>query len=225
MNQQDGQPYYIVPKCDKEVEILYQDDALLVVNKPEFLLTVPGRAPENKDCVITRLQEKFPEAVIVHRLDLDTSGLLIVPIKRSAMSHIARQFQERKIKKRYEALVWGKVQETCGSIDLPLKADWENRPLQIVHFENGKAALTHYHNLGFDEPTQATRLALFPVTGRSHQLRIHCRQIGHPILGCDMYAHEHALAASKRLLLHACEISFEHPENGTLMTIKNEAPF
>lgn len=217
--------YYIVPKCNKEVEILYQDDFLLVVNKPEFLLTVPGRAPENKDCVITRLQENFPDAVIIHRLDLDTSGLLIVPIKREAMSHIARQFQERKVSKRYEAIVWGKVEEKSGSIELPIKADWENRPKQIIDFENGKKALTHYHLLGFDEDTQQSRLSLNPITGRSHQLRIHCKEIGHPIIGCDMYAHEEALAASPRLLLHACEISFTHPITKKTLHISSLAPF
>lgn len=217
--------YYIVPKCEKEVEILYQDDWLLVVNKPEFLLTVPGRAPENKDCVITRLQQDFPEAVIVHRLDLDTSGLLIVPIQRKTMSHIARQFQERKIEKRYEAIVWGKVKEQFGTIELPVKADWNNRPKQKIDFENGKHALTHYQKLDYLQEKQQTRLSLKPVTGRSHQLRIHCKEIGHPIIGCDMYAHEEALAASPRLLLHACEISFTHPETMENINIASPVPF
>ncbi len=217
--------YYIVPKCEKEVEILYQDEFLLVVNKPEFLLTVPGRAPENKDCVITRLQKHFPEAVIVHRLDLDTSGLLIVPIQREAMSHIARQFQERKINKRYEAIVWGKVAEQAGSIELPIKADWENRPKQIIDFEKGKNALTHYHVLEINESNQQSRLSLHPITGRSHQLRLHCKEIGHPIIGCDMYAHEQALAASPRLLLHACEISFTHPATKETLHISSPVPF
>jgi tRNA pseudouridine32 synthase/23S rRNA pseudouridine746 synthase len=225
MNEEEGQPYYIVPKCDKEVEILYEDEHLLVVNKPEFLLTVPGRAPENKDCVITRLQKNYPEAVIVHRLDLDTSGLLIVPIQREAMSHIARQFQERKIQKRYEAIVWGKVKESSGTIALPIKADWENRPLQMIHFEGGKRALTHYRRLDYCEKTDQTRLNLVPVTGRSHQLRIHCREIGHPIIGCDMYAHEEALRASERLLLHACEISFTHPATKKAIHVESTVPF
>jgi tRNA pseudouridine32 synthase/23S rRNA pseudouridine746 synthase len=233
MNEEPGQPYYIVPKCDKAVDILYQDEHLLVINKPEFLLSVPGRAPENKDCVITRLQENFPDAVMVHRLDLDTSGILIVPIVRSAMSHIARQFQERKIEKRYEAVVWGKVKEKAGCIELPIKADWENRPLQCIDFEGGKKANTHYrvlkdvdHSVAItDQQVEQTRLSLKPITGRSHQLRIHCREIGHPIIGCDMYAHKDALDACPRLLLHACEISFTHPHTGKKMTVESPVPF
>lgn len=225
MNEEDGQAYYIVPKCDKAVDILYQDDYLLVVNKPEFLLTVPGRAPENKDCVITRLKKDFPEAVIVHRLDLDTSGILIVPIVRSAMSHLARQFQERKIYKRYEAIVWGEVKEQIGEVDLPIIVDWENRPLQCINFETGRNALTHYQKLGFDVQTQQTRLELKPITGRSHQLRLHCREMGHPIIGCDLYAHPAARAASPRLLLHAKEISFTHPHTNERLTIQSPVPF
>ena len=225
MNEADGQPYYIVPKCDKEVEILYQDEHLLVVNKPEFLLSVPGRAPENKDCVITRLQKDFPDAVIVHRLDLDTSGILIVPINRPAMSHIARQFQERKINKRYEAIVWGEVLAQHGSIELPIKADWENRPKQMIHFDEGKKALTHFEKLSYCAENKQTRISLKPITGRSHQLRIHCREMGHPIIGCDMYAHKEALAASPRLLLHACEISFTHPVKNEILTIESPVPF
>lgn len=225
MNEAPGQAYYIVPKCEQEVKIIYQDEHLLVVNKPEFLLSVPGRAPENKDCVITRLQEQFPEAMIVHRLDLDTSGLLIVPIQRAAMSHLARQFQERKIYKRYQAVVWGKIRESAGSIELPIISDWVNRPKQRIDFLNGKHALTHYRILHIDHGTQQSRIELNPVTGRSHQLRIHCREIGHPIIGCDMYAHAEALAASKRLLLHASDISFTHPESGEKINVHSPVPF
>ena len=225
MNQEPGQAYYIVPKCEQEVKILYQDEHLLVVNKPEFLLSVPGRAPENKDCVITRLQQHFPEAVIVHRLDLDTSGLLIVPIKRAAMSHIARQFQERKIFKRYQALLWGKLKQSYGTIELPIKADWPNRPKQQIDFLEGKHALTHYRVLHVNHEKNQTRIELNPISGRSHQLRIHCRELGHPVLGCDMYAHPEALAASKRLLLHASDISFRHPETSEIISVHSPVPF
>jgi len=226
MTQTDNdQGYYIVPKCDKEIEILYQDECLLVINKPEFLLSVPGRAPENKDCVISRLQADFPNAVMVHRLDLDTSGILIVPIRRDAMSHIARQFQERSIEKEYEAIVWGAVNSKYGSISLPIKPDWQNRPKQCIDFEQGKQALTHYERLDFNSEKQQTRLALKPITGRSHQLRIHCKEIKHPIIGCDMYAHEAALAASPRLLLHGRYISFIHPLSNKRMFVESQAPF
>jgi len=225
MNQEPGQAYYIVPKCEQEVKILYQDEHLLVVNKPEFLLSVPGRAPENKDCVITRIQEQFPDAVIIHRLDLDTSGLLIIPIQRSAMSYLARQFQERKIHKRYQAVVWGKLKATYGTVELPIKADWINRPKQQIAISDGKHALTHYRVLDFDEDKNQTRVELNPITGRSHQLRIHCRELGHPVIGCDMYAHSEALAASKRLLLHASDISFRHPQSGEIISVHSPTPF
>src|SRR5690606_4705948 len=193
-------------------------------NKPEFLLTVPGRAPENQDCVIHRLQADFPDAVIVHRLDLDTSGILIVPIQRQAMSHIARQFQERKVHKRYEALVWGIPEARHGCIERPIKADWHNRPRQMIDYAGGKQAITHYEVIE-DLPEQKARLSLRPITGRSHQLRIHCRELGHPILGCDMYAHEEALAASPRLMLHACDISFTHPFTEEALCFSSPVPF
>lgn len=218
-------PYYIVPLCDKEVDILYQDDYLLVVEKPEFLLTVPGRAPENKDCLITRIQKTHPSAVIIHRLDLDTSGILIVPIERETMSKLARQFQEREIEKSYQALVWGKVEAQYGSIDLPIKTDWPNRPKQKIDISDGKKALTDFENLGYDAKTNATRLALYPVTGRTHQLRIHCMSFNHPIMGCDMYAHEQAFNAAPRLLLHAESIAFTHPKTNKRLSFRSKVPF
>ncbi len=203
---------YIVPRCDEPVDILYQDDHLLFVHKPPFLLSVPGRHPLNKDCMITRIQEHHPSATVVHRLDLDTSGLLVVPLEKSVHSHISRQFQERRVEKAYEAIVFGVLADDEGEIDLPIATDWPNRPLQKICYERGKQALTRYTVLSRD--SDRTRLLLKPTTGRSHQLRIHLASIGHPILGCDLYAHAEALSMSPRLLLHASQLGLEHPATG-----------
>ena len=203
--------YYIVPVCLKEPVTLFYDKHLLLVSKPEFLLSVPGRAKENKDCLITRLQTKQPSASIVHRLDLDTSGIMVIPLEKTVHSHISRQFQERQITKHYTAEVFGLLHEDHGCIELPIAKDWPNRPKQKIDFETGKSALTHWQVLKRFPEENKTRVLLKPVTGRTHQLRIHLSEIGHPILGCDMYAHEEALARSPRLLLHATYLAFKHP--------------
>lgn len=207
-------PPYIVPFCERQVEILYEDDDLLLVNKPDLLLSVPGRHRLNKDCMITRVQQKYPTATVVHRLDLDTSGIMVVALNKDCHRHISRQFQERKVNKSYHAVVYGLVEKDDGSVELPIKTDWENRPLQIICHENGKHALTHYQVLERDTAKNTTRLLLKPHTGRTHQLRIHMREIGHPILGCDMYAHQQALTMAPRLMLHATTLEFEHPTTG-----------
>ncbi|MFK7976541.1 MAG: pseudouridine synthase [Halioglobus sp.] len=205
-------PPYLVPHSQEEIRILYEDDDLLLVRKPDLLLSVPGRHPLNKDCMITRLQQTYPTASIVHRLDLDTSGIMVVPLNKPTHAHISRQFQERKVDKSYQAIVYGCVANDTGSIDLPIAADWENRPRQMICHERGKAALTHFEVLA--RMPDRTRLLLKPVTGRSHQLRIHLRELGHPILGCDMYAHPTALAMAPRMMLHATTLAFEHPTTG-----------
>ncbi len=209
-------PPYIVPHSQEEIRILYQDHDLLLVRKPDLLLSIPGRHPLNKDCLITRLQVDYPSASIVHRLDLDTSGIMIIPLNKPTHAHISRQFQERKVEKSYHAVVFGEVEADTGKVELPIRCDWERRPLQMIDHERGKYALTHYQVL--ERRGDRTRLLLKPVTGRSHQLRIHMRELGHPILGCDMYAHEKALAMADRLLLHATTIGFEHPTTGKWLT-------
>jgi tRNA pseudouridine32 synthase/23S rRNA pseudouridine746 synthase len=203
---------YLVPHSQEEIIILYADDDLLLVRKPDLLLSIPGRHPLNKDCLITRLQQDYPTASIVHRLDLDTSGIMVIPLNKPTHAHISRQFQERKVQKSYHAVVFGIVERDTGKVDLPIACDWENRPLQVICHERGKNALTHYQVLERQE--DRTRLLLQPVTGRSHQLRIHMRELGHPILGCDMYAHQAALDMADRLQLHATTLAFEHPTSG-----------
>ena len=203
---------YLVPHSQEAIVILYEDADLLLVRKPDLLLSIPGRHPLNKDCLITRLQRDYPTASIVHRLDLDTSGIMVIPLNRETHAHISRQFQQRQVKKSYHAVVYGVVQQDRGEVDLPIACDWENRPRQMICQERGKAALTRFEVLQRD--TDRTRLLLKPVTGRSHQLRIHMRELGHPILGCDMYAHAAALARADRMLLHATVLGFEHPASG-----------
>ncbi len=216
-------PPYLVPHSDEPIRILHRDEQLLLVRKPHLLLSVPGRHPLNRDCLISRLQRDYPGARIVHRLDLDTSGIMVIPLTPDAQSHIARQFQQRRVEKRYEAVVFGDVAADRGEVDLPIACDWANRPRQKICHQNGKAALTRYRVL--ERRGDRTRLELAPVTGRSHQLRIHMRELGHPILGCDMYAHPRALGMAARLLLHATELSFEHPLSGEVLRGRCPADF
>ncbi|MEE4145162.1 MAG: pseudouridine synthase [Halieaceae bacterium] len=203
---------YLVPHSQEEIRILHEDDDLLLVRKPDLLLSIPGRHPLNKDCLVTRLQRTYPSASIVHRLDLDTSGIMVIPLNKPAHAHISRQFQQRQVEKSYHAVVCGLVREDRGEIDLPIACDWDNRPRQMICHERGRPALTRFEVLARD--TDRTRVLLQPVTGRSHQLRIHMRELGHPILGCDMYAHPEALAMAPRLMLHATTLAFEHPRTG-----------
>jgi tRNA pseudouridine32 synthase/23S rRNA pseudouridine746 synthase len=213
-------PPYLVPHSQEAIKILHQDGDLLLVRKPDLLLSIPGRHPLNKDCLITRLRVEFPSASIVHRLDLDTSGIMIIPLNKPCHAHISRQFQERRVEKSYHAIVYGNVANDSGEIDLPIAPDWTDRPRQKICHERGKSALTRYEVLRREE--DRTRLLLKPVTGRSHQLRIHLRELGHPILGCDMYAHDEALGMADRLMLHATTLAFEHP--GTGLPIAGECP-
>jgi tRNA pseudouridine32 synthase / 23S rRNA pseudouridine746 synthase len=205
---------FIVPTCHENIEILYQDEDLLMANKPTTLLSVPGRHPANRDCLISRIQQSKPEARIVHRLDMDTSGVMVVALTTHSHRELNRQFAQREVSKRYEAVVFGLVDKDRGSIDAPLCSDWPNRPKQKIDPENGKTALTHYEVLSRNEQVGQTRLSLTPVTGRSHQLRIHLAHLGHPILGCSFYAHELAFEQSTRLLLHATYLSVTHPVSG-----------
>ena len=218
----DDTPPYQVPHSQEFIRLLFRDPHLLIVDKPTLLLSVPGRHPLNHDCLLNRLSHRYPGVSAVHRLDLDTSGVMVIPRHREALSRLARQFQERRIDKTYIARVAGHVAADVGECDLPLIADWPNRPKQKVCFETGKQALTRWEVLSRDDSTSL--LLLTPVTGRSHQLRIHMREIGHPILGCDFYAPEAALNAAPRLLLHATSLRFSHPVSGEVLTARSPAP-
>lgn len=212
------------PPLEPWLHVLYQDDHIMVVNKPSGLLSVPGRQPEHKDSVMTRIQRDYPAAESVHRLDMATSGVIIVALTKAAERELKRQFREREPAKRYQARVWGHPAAEKGVIDLPLICDWPNRPKQMVCFENGKAAQTEYQVLEY-EATNSARVKLKPITGRSHQLRVHLLALGHPILGDRFYAHDEALAMASRLQLHAESLTITHPAFGNSMTFRQPAGF
>ncbi len=212
------------PPHDPWLLILYQDEHIVVVNKPSGLLSVPGRAPENKDSVMTRIQVDYPAAQSIHRLDMATSGVIVVALTKAAERELKRQFREREPKKSYIARVWGYLVQDQGLIDLPLICDWPNRPKQKVCYETGKSAQTEYRVLSRDADG-TTRVKLSPITGRSHQLRVHMLAMGHPILGDGFYAHPEAKAMASRLQLHAQELCITHPELETLMHFKCETTF
>lgn len=202
--------------------ILHHDHELLLVDKPSGLLSVPGKGENLADCLIARVQAVFPEALLVHRLDRDTSGVMVFALTPHAQRHLGLQFEKRQVKKTYLARVFGRVEEREGTVDLPLIVDWPNRPKQHVDFENGKPAVTDWKVLRYEE--NATRMRLFPQTGRSHQLRVHMLELGHPILGDPFYATGEARDAP-RLMLHAESLRLRHPDGGKGLTIKAKCPF
>ncbi|MBT0585367.1 pseudouridine synthase [Alteromonas oceanisediminis] len=200
------------PPVSPYLRFLYRDDSLLVVEKPSGLLSVKGRAQAHFDSIQTRVQRVYPTASIVHRLDMATSGLLLMALTKDANRELSRQFQQREVSKTYFARVHGHPIEDAGRIELPLICDWPNRPKQMVDHENGKPSTTDYRVISRD--SFSSLVALSPITGRSHQLRVHMQAIGHPILGDRLYAEGHALNVSNRLLLHAQAIAFKHPLHG-----------
>lgn len=204
------------------LNILHEDAHIVVVDKPAGLLSVPGRGPELADCLITRLQQVFPEALLVHRLDRDTSGVMIFALTPHAQRNLSMQFEQRVTKKAYIARVAGEVAEKSGEIELPLIVDWPNRPRQMVCHETGKPALTLWTRVkvGGGE----SRLRLEPKTGRSHQLRVHCLSMGHPILGDPIYMPDR-FSEHPRMMLHSEELRVNHPENGVGMKFRSKAPF
>ncbi|QDX82266.1 RNA pseudouridine synthase [Denitratisoma sp. DHT3] len=206
--------------------ILYQDDALIVADKPAGLLSVPGRGPERQDCLAARVQAHCADARIVHRLDMDTSGLLLLARGLEMLRRMSRAFEQRTVGKRYVALVHGHLAEDGGEIDLPLRCDWDNRPRQIVDLARGRRALTRYRVLerhGADAEA-VSRVELHPVTGRSHQLRVHLLSLGHPILGDPLYAPERA-GRQARMHLHAAHLSFIHPATQVPVSFDSPVPF
>lgn len=205
------------------LDILHVDTALLMVNKPSGLLSVPGRAEAHKDCLITRLQLLYPEALLIHRLDMDTSGLMVFARSKDAQRHISKQFENRQVAKTYVARVTGKPAQNSGTVDLPLIVDWPNRPLQMVDHTRGKQAITRWQILSSD--AHSTLIELYPETGRSHQLRVHMKALGHPIIGDRFYAPDDIASQSPRLLLHAEKISLIQPDSNELLTFLSPHPF
>lgn len=203
-------------------EIVHADHEILVVNKPSGLLSVPGRGPDKEDCLIARLRGAFPTVLLVHRLDLDTSGVIIFGLTPHAQRHLSKQFEDRRTKKAYVARVAGRLEPKTGRVDLPLIVDWPNRPRQKVDHEQGKPAQTDWRVMraGDDE----TRVRLLPLTGRSHQLRVHMAETGHPILGDPLYA-TGAAADHPRMMLHAESLRVKHPDSGVQQSFSAPVPF
>ena len=204
------------PPQEPWLDLVYCDDYIAVVNKPSGLLSVPGNQPQYYDSAMSRVKEKYGFCEPAHRLDMATSGILLFALSKAADRELKRQFREREPKKYYQALVWGHVEQDHGMVELPLICDWENRPRQKICFERGKRAVTFYDVLQ-RYPNNTTRVKLTPITGRSHQLRLHMLALGHPILGDKFYAHPQAKALSPRLCLHAESLQIQHPITGETM--------
>lgn len=205
------------------LEVIYEDDALLVLNKPSGLLSVPGRTPEKRDSLSYRAAQKFGEIHVVHRLDMETSGLMVLARSKESHRHLSRQFQDRQTKKGYTAVVTGLVAGDEGMVDLPLICDWPNRPRQMVDHEVGKPSQTLWQVLARDDALMQTRVWLTPITGRSHQLRVHMMALGHAILGDPFYADEAAFKVVPRLCLHATHLGLTHPDTAQWLDF-NAAP-
>ena len=206
----------IEPPAWDRAFIIHEDEALIVVDKPPGLPSVPGKAPGLQDCAASRVQQRHADARVVHRLDMATSGLLLFARGLEAQRHVGRQFEGREVEKIYVAVVSGVLRDEEGLIDLPLRTDWPNRPRQKVDATDGKPALTRWRVLGREG--DRSRLELRPLTGRSHQLRVHLLSIGHPIVGDDLYAPPAVASSSPRLLLHACRLTLRHPRSQAHMT-------
>jgi len=209
------------------LDVVFADDAIVVLNKPSGLLTVPGRGPEKADCLSKRVQARYPDALIVHRLDRDTSGLVVLARGLPAQRVLNLAFEQRRVDKRYTAVVTGllAVDGTWHEIDLPMLVDWPNRPKRTVNYQDGQRALTRWRCTQVDTERGTSRVELEPVTGRTHQLRVHMQAIGHPMLGDSLYATPEALAMSGRLLLHARSLSIPHPGDQQMREFTAPTPF
>lgn len=213
------------PPMHTGLDIAYADSALLIVNKPSGLLSVPGRGERFQDSLASRVMLEYPQALIVHRLDMQTSGLLVMALGPQAHRDLSALFQTRQVHKRYVAQVAGLMLADHGEVALPLITDWPHRPRQKVDWTEGKPALTRWQVASRDALHDTTRVELEPVTGRSHQLRVHMMSIGHAIVGDPLYASDAVRARADRLLLHAAELKFQHPQTGEWVHVVSPIPF
>jgi len=216
---------FVAPPCADDITILYQDDAILLINKPSGLLSLSGKNPLNLDSVHYRLVQQFPTALLLHRLDFGTSGIMIVALNKAVAAHINRQFQARTVVKTYQAVLAGHVAADEGDIELPIAKDPVNFPKLKICFETGKAASSHYQVLDRQTAPETTRVVFTPGTGRTHQLRIHSAGLGHPILGCDLYGTAESQGMTERLMLHATGVEFDHPISGDRISGISACPF
>ena len=213
------------PPADDGLPVIFSDDSLLVVNKPSGLLSVPGRGEDKQDCLLSRLQVEYNDVLIVHRLDMETSGLMVLARNKQAHRNLSQQFEKREVQKKYFAIVDDRIENAEGKIDLPLICDWPNRPRQVVDHAQGKPSITRYKVLRHDIEKNSTEVELEPETGRSHQLRVHLQSIGHPILGDRLYANEQQQLKAPRLLLHASSLKVIHPITTEPLRFICEVPF
>lgn len=213
------------PPFSTDLVLLHADEWLLAVDKPSGLLSVPGRGALAHDSAVQRLARDHHEVKVVHRLDMATSGLLLFALGLQAQRTLSHRFASREVHKAYVAVVAGEVQMDAGDIDAPLIADWPQRPRQKIDWVQGKPSLTHFQVIGRDAQKGTTRLALTPLTGRSHQLRVHLAHLGHPILGDALYAPPAVVQQASRLLLHACGIELLHPNGQDRLALRCQAPF
>lgn len=211
------------PPADQGLDLIWVDEHVVVVNKPSGLLSVPGRGEAFADCMASRVQLRYPDAMVVHRLDMDTSGLLLFGRGKDMQRVFSELFLHRQVSKRYVALLHGLLDQDEGLIDLPLITDWPNRPRQKVDHEIGKPSQTRFNVMARDAAANQTRVALEPLTGRSHQLRVHSLALGHPIVGDPLYGPEPPQAT--RLCLHAEKLSMTHPVTQTLLHCETPCPF
>ncbi|OAT30082.1 RluA family pseudouridine synthase [Proteus myxofaciens] len=222
---------FIAPPCHQEIEILYQDEHLILINKPSGLLSLSGKNPQNIDSVHYRLAKQFTECTLVHRLDFGTSGLMLIARYKAINVALCQQFSQRSVKKVYSALLCGHLKQDEGIIDAPIAKDPTLFPRMLISSE-GKSARSHYQvierfykKLENGNKLPLTRVTLSPETGRTHQLRIHCQYLGHPILGCDLYGGLLDYVQTTRLMLHASELQFTHPISQEKITAHNKSPF
>jgi len=213
------------PPVNEGLDVIYRDEVILALNKPSGLLSVPGRGKDKQDSLVIRVQAEYPEALIVHRLDMATSGLMLMARNQDMQRQLSMLFEQRLIDKRYIAIVDGKLEQQSGEINLPIITDWPNRPRQKVDYENGKPALTIFKLIKYNPEQNITRIELKPQTGRTHQLRVHMQSLGHAILGDRLYATAEVQQKSTRLLLHAESLAFTHPATQDALNINSQAPF
>ncbi len=213
------------PPAHISLDVFFEDKYLLIVNKPGGLLSVPGRGEDKQDCLISRIQTEYTDALIVHRLDMSTSGLMVIARGKEIERELSILFQQRKVNKKYIAIVNGILSPERGEVDLPLITDWPNRPKQKVDFKSGKSSQTQYRVSNYNIKNNTSRVELTPITGRTHQLRVHMQSIGHAILGDELYAIKEVIGKSSRLLLHACYLSFKHPITNKVIEINSLPEF
>ena len=216
---------FVAPACHEAIELLFEDSAILLINKPSGLLSLSGKNPLNKDSVHFRLVQDFPSALMVHRLDFGTSGIMVLALDKQVNGALTKQFQARTVRKTYTAVLNGALAHDEGLIDIPIAKDKANFPLQKVCYQTGKSALSRYKVIERLHNPERTRVTFEPETGRTHQLRVHSREMGHSILGCDLYGAEPTQAMSSRLLLHASSLDFDHPISGERIEARCPCPF